>query len=160
MVFAGLGDDATNGAFVNLPRGGRGELKIEAAGHFAPRPAGPVKLTVRYRSPDALRARSRTVHVRIARGADVPHPVVRDLRAVRRGDSIRVSWRVSGPIDEGNWPYYITADATRAGTGEPVAARLVEDNQRRYTVTLRAGAAARYVTVRTVVEGRTVVRIG
>ena len=126
VVFAGLGDDATNGAFVNLPRGGRGELKIEAAGYFAPRPAGPVKLTVRYRAPDALRAHSGTVHVRIARGADVPHPVVTDLRAVRRGDSIRVSWRVSGPIGEGNWPYYITADATRAGTGEPVAARLIE----------------------------------
>ena len=29
-----------------------------------------------------------------------------------------------------------------------------------HTVTLRAGAAARYVTVRTAVEGRTVVRIG
>ena len=98
VVFAGLGDDATNGEFVTWPRGGRGELKIEAAGYFAPRPAGPVKLTVRYRAPDALRARSRTVHVRIARGADVPHPVVTDLRAVRRGDSIRVSWRVSGPI--------------------------------------------------------------
>ena len=98
VVFAGLGDDASNGEFVTLPRGGRGELKIEAAGYFAPRSAGPVKLTFRYRAPDALRARSRTTHVRIARGADVPHPQVADLRAVRRGESIRVSWRVTGPI--------------------------------------------------------------
>ena len=159
-VFAGQGDDARNGKFVTLPRGGRGELKIEAAGHFAPRPAGPVRLTVRYRAPDALRAHSRTTHVRIGRGADVPHPQVSDLRAVRRGESIRVSWRVTGPIGEGSWPYYITADARRAGTGEPIAARLVQDDRRRYTVTLRAGADARYVTVRTALEsGRLVVRI-
>jgi hypothetical protein len=159
-VFAGLGDDATNGEFVTLPRGGRGELKIEAAGHFAPRPAGPVKLTVRYRAPDALRAHSRTTHVRIGRGADVPHPQVSGLRAVRRGNSIRVSWRVTGPTGAGSWPYFITADARRAGTGEPIAARLVQDDRRRYTVTLRAGADARYVTVRTAFDdGRSVVRI-
>ena len=111
-----------------------------------------MKLTVRYRAPDALRARSRTMRVRIARGADVPHPRVTDLRAVRRGGSIRVSWRVAGPIGKEKWPYYVTADATRAATGEPVAVRLVEGNRRRYTVTLRAGADARYVTVRTALE--------
>jgi hypothetical protein len=161
VVFAGLGDPTVNGEFVSLPRGGRGELKIDGAAFFAPRPAGPVKLTVSYRSPEALRARSRTVHVRIARGADVPHPRVTDLRAVRRGESIRISWRVSGPIAKEKWPIFITADSTRAAAGEPVAVRLVEGNRRRYTVTLRAGADARYVTVRTALEGsRSVVRIG
>jgi hypothetical protein len=44
--------------------------------------------------------------------------------------------------------------------GEPIAVRLVEGNRRRYTVTLRAGADARCVTVRTALEGgRSVVRI-
>ena len=136
-------------------------MKIDGAAFFAPRPAGPMKLTVSYRSPEALRARSRTMRVRIARGADVPHPRVTGLRAVRRGGSIRVSWRVSGPIAKEKWPYYISADATRAAGDEPVALRLVEGNRRRYTVTLRASADARFVTVRTALEGaRSVVRIG
>ena len=160
VVVAGLGDTAVNGEFVTLPRGGRGELKIDGAAFFAPRPAGPVKLTVRYRSTHALRARSRTRRVRIARGADVPHPRVVDLRAVRRGGSIRVSWRVSGPIAEEKWPFFITADRTRTGAREPVAVRAIEGNRRRYTVTLRAGADARYVTIRTALESsRAVVRI-
>ena len=160
VVFAGLGHSAVDGEFVTLPRGGRGELKIDGAAFVAPRPAGPVKLTVRYRAPEALRARSRTMRVRIARGADVPHPRVTDLRAVRGGGSIRVSWRVSGPIAKEKWPFFVTADVTRVAAGEPVAVRLVEGNRRRYTVTLRAGADARYVTVRTALEGgRSVVRI-
>ena len=160
VLFAGLGDTAINGEFVTLPRGGRGELKIDGAAFFAPRPAGQVKLTVSSRSPDALRAHSRTLRVRIARGADVPHPRVTDLRATRRGGSIRVSWRVSGPIAKEQWPFFITADSTRAAAGEPIAVRLVEGNRRRYTVTLRAGADARFVTVRTALEdSRSVIRI-
>ena len=159
VVFAGLGDDATNGAFVTLPRGGRGELKIAAA-FFAPRPAGPVKLSVRYRAPDGLRALTRTVRVRIARAADVPHPRVTDLRAVRRGGLIRVSWRVAGPIAKDEWPYLVSADATRAANGAPIALRIVEGAERRFAVTLRAGAKARFVTVRTALDtGKAVVRI-
>ena len=160
VVFAGLGDDAVNGDFVTLPQGGRGELKIGAAAFFAPRPAGPVKLSVRYRAPNGVRTLTRTVRVRIARAADVPHPRLRDLEAVRSGGSIRVSWRVAGPIGKDKWLYYVSADATRAANDVPVALRIVEGTERRFSVTLRAGSKARFVTVRTGFDfGNAVVRI-
>ena len=79
---------------------------------------------------------------------------------MRSGGSIRVSWRVAGPIGKDEWPYYVSADATRAANGAPVALRIVEGTERRFSVTLRAGSKARFVTVRTALgTGNAVVRI-
>ena len=109
-----------------------------------------MRLTIAYRAPGAKHARTRTVTVRIARAASVPYPRATDVRAVRDGDSIRVTWRVTGRQSETD-SYFVSGSRTRSIAAEPSVLRAVgaSRSRRAYSVTLRAGSEVRFVTVRT-----------
>ena len=106
---------------VKLERAGTGVLSVSGAAYLAPARIGPVRLTLAYRAPGAKRAQTRTVTVRIARAASVPFPRATDVRAVRDGGSIRVSWRVAGRQSESD-TYFVSGSRTRSIASEPSVA--------------------------------------
>ncbi|MDA0183497.1 hypothetical protein OJ997_24525 [Solirubrobacter phytolaccae] len=165
VVRATLGELATDfNEELTLERAGRRVLKFPQAAVLARRQLRPVPMTVLYRGPEAKSARVRTTSVRYARRGELPIAEVQDVRAVRRGDAIRVTWRLKGTVHEAEEPIFVTATKTRARGEAPLALRTVEVNKRRrFSVTLRAGADAKFVTVRTVGfivgQGRTVVGV-
>ena len=144
------GIDVESNAGVTLKRAGSGVLRMPGAAFLAPARVGPVQVTIASRAPGAKHARTRTVTVRIARAASVPFPRATDVRAVRDGDSIRVTWRVTGRQDASD-TYFVTGTRTRSASAEPSVLRPVDGRQgrRTYSVTLRAGSEVQFVTVRT-----------
>lgn len=149
---------------LSLERAGRRVVSFPEAAVLVGRRVRPVRMTVSYRTPGAKHVRTRTTSVRFARRGETPYADVQDVRAVRRGDAVRVTWRLKGTVHEADEPLFVSATKTRARGDEPLALRMVEVGKRRtFAVTLRAGADAKFVTVRTVGflvgAGRTVVRV-
>jgi len=148
----------------SLDRAGRRVLRFPAAAVLGRPTIRPVPIVVTYRTPGAKRARVRKTSVRFARRGESPYAEVQDVRAVRKGDSIRVTWRLKGKVHEQEEPLYVTATKTRARGEEPLAVEyLVVGKRRSFATTLKAGADAKFVTVRTagfiVGQGRTIVPI-
>jgi hypothetical protein len=152
-------------AELSLNRAGRRVVSFREAAVLATRSIRPVRMTVSYRTPGAKHAHTRTTSVRFARRGESPYAEVADVRAVRRGDTIRVTWHLKGKVHDADEPLFVSATRTRARGEEPLALRMLEVGKRRTGgVTLRAGAEARFVTVRTIGfligrDGRTVVPV-
>ncbi|RKQ90662.1 hypothetical protein C8N24_0475 [Solirubrobacter pauli] len=164
-VEVALGDPSLElGATFTLKRAGRRVVKLDEAAILADRRARPIRLAVAYRAPGAKRVKVRTTSIRFARRGELPFAEVEHVRAVRRGGTIRVTWALKGNVHEPDEPLFVTATRTRARAEQPLALRSITLGKRRtFSVTLRAGAEAKFVTVRTVGfvigKGRTVVPV-
>ena len=71
------------------------------AGAFigAPTTPGPLRVKLAYGAPGARRLVVRTVTVRGVSRTGGPFPRATGVKAVRHGDRILVTWRMSGPLD-------------------------------------------------------------
>ncbi|MDA0165714.1 hypothetical protein OM076_35935 [Solirubrobacter ginsenosidimutans] len=140
-------DAAGEGALL-LDRAGRGRLNIIGGQRAATlgRP-GPVRVRISYGAPNALKLRQRTVRLNLDLRAAPPDPRVVGLRAVRRGDRIRVSWHTNRrPLRTVFW---VTGAARPGAAVEPLSVHKVErDGQRAFAVTLTHADAIRYVSLR------------
>lgn len=150
---------------VRLPRGGRGTLEIIGASDAITAPRARVRVELSYRAVGGSDARARTLRLDLARPAGAPDSRVYDVRAVRRGDTVQVTWRTRGRPDA-NASFYITASRTRSRAEEPLAVEEVDArrSRRAYSATLPVGAEAAWVSVRSpesLVTGRpATVRVG
>jgi hypothetical protein len=161
LRFDGLGDYQEQ---FELERAGRRVMRFPEAAGMARRQLRTYRAQLIYRTPGAKRARERTVAVRFARRGETPYAEVKDVRAARRGSTIRVTWALKGEVHEKDEPMFISATKTKARAEEPLALRVIEvGKRRRFSVTLKAGTEARFVSVRTIGflrgQGRTLVRV-
>ncbi len=150
-VRAHVGDSGEENTLI-LPRGGRGRLNLSPlSGPIAPPRLGPVRIRITYGPPNAREPNVRTMKLRLVRAAGPPEARVVALRAVRRGNTIRVSWRTDQPAKFA--AFDVTGAATRRWSGEPpAAARIYSTKGRRsFQVTLRNTADVRWVTVRALI---------
>ena len=132
---------------VRLKRAGTRRLEIDALHFIAPAEPGPVRLRMSYGALRALHPSTRMISVRVAREGGAPPRATR-VKAVRRGDRVVVTFRVTG--DPEQWGAYITGEGTREWSGSPAVVRSVagKRGKRDYRLTLpRKGV--KYVTVRT-----------
>lgn len=134
---------------VTLERAGEARLSIRAYdGPIAPRREGTVRVRLTYGVPDSLTPETRTISVRLKRAAEKLPRIVR-LRAERRGDSIRVSWRVANPPRL--TMFYVSGSQARDDRGRPLVLTPTfseRSRQKSFSVTLRPADGVRYVTVR------------
>ncbi|WP_028062605.1 hypothetical protein [Solirubrobacter soli] len=133
---------------LQLPRGGSGTLVLDSyAEPIAPRRPGRVRVRLVYAALDGARTATRTVSLRLSqrRAAPIAWPHLHDLRAVRRGKRIEVSWTADKPTESN---FQVTGSTTRSRFELPVAVTLLYDRARRraFSVTLPA-AEVRYVTL-------------
>ena len=130
---------------LGLERGGNGTLVVEAStSYIAPRRPGRVKVKLVYGPPGGQVA-TRTLDLRLSqqRGRPERLPRVTDLRAVRRGNQIRVSWTTDVPT----MPFFdLYGSKTRSRLELPTTQITMADNTllRRFSATLPA-AGVRYV---------------
>jgi hypothetical protein len=106
-----------------------------------------LRLRVTYGAPDGTR--TRTLHLTRRIPDYRPQPNVRTvgLRAARRGNAIRVTFRLNAepPTYQS---FFVTGSATRDRFTEPIVAeRASNGDQRSFKVTLRPAAGVRYVTL-------------
>jgi hypothetical protein len=89
--------------------------------------------------------------VRVRRSSK-PEPRLIGLKAVRRGGSIRVTFRVSDPPSYA--PIFVSGSTARDDRGNPLVLTAVSAERRikAYRATLRPADRVRYVTVRTIGE--------
>jgi hypothetical protein len=132
---------------VRLKRAGTRKLDIDALNFIAGAKPGPVRLRMNYGAIGALHPSTRTISVRVAREGGAPPRATR-VKAVRRGDRVIVTFRVTG--DPEQWGAYITGEGTREWNGFPAVLRAIqgERGKRDYRLTLPA-KGVKYVTVRT-----------
>lgn len=109
---------------------------------------GTVRVRLSYGTPDSTAPKTLTVSLRL-RHVPTPKPRIVKLRAVRRGDTVRVTWRLEHP------PRYamfaIGGSAKRDDRGAPVVVTGAESESRRdrsFRATLETADGVRYVTVR------------
>ena len=136
---------------LRLPRGGRGNVVLtQGSVPLAPRRRGLVRLRVTYGSLATQQPRVKVVSFRLKRAREAAAHAGRPyrLRAVRRGGTIHVSWRVRDPSSFEL--FWVTGAATREWSGEPAVFKTThgEDRERAYKLTLRDDARVRYVTLR------------
>jgi hypothetical protein len=158
-----VGQEGSDGV-VTRYRAGRGVLRISSpepiVGRGGPR---PVRVRVSYGAPGAVKPRSETVTVRLERSSR-PEPRIAGLRAVRRGNAVRVTFRVQ------HAPEFAIAVAsgsrTRDDRGNPLVLtpEAIERGRRNpYRLTLRPADGVRYVTLRTLgdssLQARQTVRV-
>ncbi len=149
-----IGNETDGG--VRLAHGGRGSIGLFADSDdpFAPRRLGAVRLRVTYGALDARHPRTRTVTVRLRRTPSPPAARPVSLRAVRRGNRIRVTWRTDHAVNK-DWAevFYINgSSASGAWTVEAPEVRGVAGSagNRSFAVTLTQHTAGiRFVTLRT-----------
>jgi hypothetical protein len=132
---------------VRLERAGTRKLDIDALHFVARAKPGPVRLRMSYGALGALHPSTRKISVRVAREGGAP-PRATHVKAVRRGDRVVVTFRVTG--DPEQWGAYITGEGTREWSGSPAVVRSVagKRGKRDYRLTLPA-KGVKYVTVRT-----------
>jgi hypothetical protein len=107
-----------------------------------------VRLRITYGALDGTRTRTVTV-TRLVHEFRAPSKVrLIGLRAVRQGDAIRVTWRLSGE-QPSNLAFDVTGSATRGRFVEPLVSGGAHNGggQRSFGVTLRPAAGVRYVTL-------------
>jgi hypothetical protein len=80
--------------------------------------------------------------------AAAPVPRAGGLRAVRRGNAIRVTWETDRPMPAGR-TFHVTGSTTRSRYAEPVVwgGGETEERERSFTVTLRPADGVRWVTL-------------
>lgn len=134
---------------VTLVRAGEARLSIlPFGGAIAPRREGAVRVRLTYGAPGSLTPQTRTISVRLKRAKEKLQRVV-DLQAERRGNSIRVSWRLVNPSEFS--VFYVSGSTARDDRGRPhITTRTytLRPKQRSFRVTLRPADRVRYVTLR------------
>jgi hypothetical protein len=130
---------------------GTRKLDIDSLHFIARGKPGPVRLRMSYGALGALHPSTRTISVRVAR-ADGPEPRATQVKAVRRGDRVVVTFHVTG--DPRRWGAFVTGDDTREWSGGPAVLRTIagKRGKRNYRLTLPA-QGVKYVTLRTPVLG-------
>ena len=84
---------------LHLSEAGTGTLRIAGAFIAAATKPGPLRVTLAYGAPGARRLVVRTVTVRDVFRTGDPLPRATGVKAVRRGDRIVVTWRMTGQLD-------------------------------------------------------------
>lgn len=142
-----VGDTDSDGV-LTLYRAGEGRLRIYTAGkRIAPIGGGTVRVRLTYGAPDSTNPQTKTISVRL-RHVATPETRVVGLRAVRRGKSIRVTWRMANPARLAM--FYVTGSDKRDDRGTPpvVIQEPAEGRRKAFKVTLRPTERVRYITVR------------
>jgi hypothetical protein len=148
-----VGNDGSDG-LTSLPRAGSGQIRIYPG--YEPiatrRRGSTVKVRMSYGSPGTVAPQTLTVTMRV-RLADTPFPRIVGLKAVRRGERVRVTWRME------HAPRFaaliVSGSRTRDDRGNPhvLDAAIVERGRKSYRVSLPADRV-RYVTLRPLDEAR------
>lgn len=143
-----MGREYTDGV-TTLASGGKGELRIRA-GYESLVPEGGRSLRVRvtYGTPGTDAPQTDTLTVRVSRTTENDPRVVR-LRAVRRGASVCVTWRVVHPQRFSS--YIVSGSATRDDRDKPLVVAgdgAVRPRTTSYKVTLKSAGRVRFVTLR------------
>jgi hypothetical protein len=123
-------------------------------GTVLPRRPGPVTVRVRVSAPGSAASRTRQLPVRLAHRAVKPVPRLLDARAVRRGQSVVVSWRTSFPARQVS--FFVDSAATGADTDFGVFGSAQGKGRTHFRVRLRPerpGALRRVVIHATDREG-------
>lgn len=138
------------GGVLRLDRAGSGRLWLEAYGApIAPRRLGRVRIRLSVSARGGVQVAKRTLALRLVRPADPPPAPLRALRAVRRGDTIRVSWHVDRPVADIG--IAVTGSTSPAWTVEPVVSTAIgaaRTGQSSFSATLRGAKGVRWVTIR------------
>jgi hypothetical protein len=134
---------------LSLPRGGAGVLAVKRAGEALAAPRSRVPVTLVYGAPDGFDARAKTFHLTLERPRNAPDTRVRAVRAVRRGNAIRVSWSTAGRTGE-DAEFLVTGTKARDRGEDPIVLREydVKPGRQTFSITLKAGREVRWVAVR------------
>ncbi len=132
---------------LRLAKAGTGTLAIAGAFLEADTKPGPLRVKLAYGAPGARRLITRTVTVRGVSRTGLPFPRATAVKAVRRGDRVVVTWRVTGP--PGAFGAFVSGDDARDDQGEPLVTRTVagEKGRRSYRISLPAKGVS-WVTMR------------
>lgn len=135
-------------ALLLLERGGSGTLVLESYGQpIAPQRPGRVRVRLVYAALDGARTATRTISLRLSQrhAAPIAWPHLHDLRAVRHGSRIKVSWTADKPAEP---QFQVTGSTTRSRFELPVAVTSVYRGapRRAFSATLPA-TGVRYVAL-------------
>lgn len=143
-----IGRKFTDGV-TTLATGGKGELRINAGYEsLVPKGGRSLRVRVTYGTPGTVTPQTRTVIVRVSRTTKRDPRVVR-LRAVRRGSTVRVTWRVVNPQRFSS--YIVSGTAGRNGGDKPLVVSgdgAIRPRTTSYKVTLKSADRVRFVTLR------------
>jgi hypothetical protein len=158
-----VGNQGSDGQ-TTLHRAGNGVVRVHPGVNpiTNKRAGGTVRIRVSYGAPGTVTPQTQTITVRV-RLANTPLPRIVDLKAVRRGERVRVTWRMR------NAPrlaaIIVTGSRDRDDKGNPHVLEpvVIERSQKSYRVDLPADRV-RYVTLRPYDEARlpdrTTVKVG
>ena len=139
---------------LELERAGSGRLYVSHGWRpFAKLRSSPIRFALSYAGRDTQRPRTRIFTLRLKRTPEAPVPHPRDLRAVRQGDRIKVTWRSTGPQppDDDYTTFWVSGSPTRAWS-EPLEVRNTDDQRGKgpkFAITLTRGTQdIRFVTLR------------
>lgn len=155
-VRARISGNAGSEGITTLARGGKGQLRISPGlKSIAGKRGGTVRILLRYGAPGAVLAQTQTqtVAVKVKR-AQAPMPRIIGLKAVRRGDGVRVTWRMKHTPAE--LPVIVSGSVNRDDRSNPLVltAEFIERSRSSYTVVLRPADRVRYVTLRPFFDDR------
>ena len=156
-----VGHEYSDGVATRFSAGSE-EVRIFSNEPIAVKGSSTVRVRVKYGAPDSVDLKTETLTVRVKRSSK-PKPRVSAFKAVRRGGSIRVSFRLSDPPSYA--PLFISGSPNRDDRGNPlvVTTATAERRVKSYRVTLRPADRVRYVTLRTIGEpglpARTTVKV-
>jgi hypothetical protein len=143
-----LSPSAGVGGRLALDKAGHGTLVISPFQEGAVAPLhGRARVRLVYGPPGTLHPRVRTVSVKLRVRSTPRLPHVIALKAVRRGDDVRVTFRLRRAT---GWvSFYATGAAERGGTPVTVAipAGTVTDRHTRFRITLHHAQGVRFVTL-------------
>ena len=111
-----VGHEYSDGVATRFSAGSE-EVRIFSNEPIAVKGRGTVRVRVKYGAPDSVDLKTETLTVRVKRSSK-PKPRVSAFKAVRRGGSIRVSFRLSDPPSYA--PLFISGSPHRDDRGNPL----------------------------------------